>query len=82
MNGLADEQSACPGHELAGVAVILAKPIFEHLVDCSALPRRTVICIDRVDAASAENFLRIEGEWISLQSIYGRDRNLLGPLVE
>ena len=55
--------------QIVGVALRILEPILENFVDRTALPRRAVIGIDRVEPVEAEHGARIESEWIGLQPV-------------
>ena len=61
---------------------ITLKAMVEHLVDRRPLPRGTVIRVDRIDPANAEDFLGIKSERVGLEPIHRRDRDLLRPLLD
>ena len=81
MDGRAVQQSAAPGQQLRGIAIVVAQPFFQNLVDGSALPGGAVVGIDRIEAAQSQDRLGIECEGIGLQPVDRRYGNLRRPLV-
>ena len=68
-------------HQLVGVALVLGQPLLEHLVDRAALPRGAVVGVDRVEAAQAEDRLRVESERVGLEPVDRGHRDPARPLL-
>ena len=80
MDRIARNQRPGAFDEVVGVAIGIAQPLFEHLVNRRPFPRRAMIGVDRLETAQAQHRLGIKSEGVGLQAINLGHRNLAWPL--
>ena len=79
---VAGEQGTRSRDQCRGIAIVVAIPLLEHLMDRGALPRRGGVGVDRVDRAQLEDGLGVESERIGLEAVEVGHCDLLRALVD
>jgi hypothetical protein len=81
MNSLVAQQLLRPRAQSLWIAVVVLQPLLKHFVNGDTLPSRSVIVVDWIKCAKAQNRLRIKSERVGIQAIDRGDRNTVWSLL-